>query len=116
MSTSATPLSHKFIVYAPDMADEGALQRRLNVRSAHLDKAREQIARGTIKVAGAMLTPDSIASPAAEKKMVGSVFICEADSLEAVRQLVESDVYYESGVWDREKLLILPLALATSLP
>lgn len=84
-----------------------------------------------------MLTPDSIASPAAEKKMVGSVFICEADSLEAVRQLMESDVYYESGVvsevteyiayeditdgsghwqWDREKLLISPLALATPLP
>lgn len=48
MSTSATPLSHKFIVYAPDMTDEGALQRRLSVRSEHLVKAREQIARGTI--------------------------------------------------------------------
>lgn len=45
-----------------------------------------------------MLTPASIESPAAEKKMVGSVFICEAESLDAVRKLMESDLYYTSGV------------------
>ena len=44
-----------------------------------------------------MLTPDSIV-PGAEKKMVGSVFICEAESLESVRNLMENDVYYTSGV------------------
>ena len=125
MSVAAAASStqrHKFIVYAPDFADEGALQRRLSVRSTHLDKAREQIAQGTIstfssylstaaafrtkltlacsiaEVAGAMLTPGSIASPTAEKKMVGSVFICEAESVEAVRRLMENDVYYTSGV------------------
>ncbi|KAI0740635.1 hypothetical protein C8Q76DRAFT_608567 [Earliella scabrosa] len=107
---------HKFVIYAPDMTDEGAFQRRLSVRPAHLDKAREHISGGTIKVAGAMLTPESIASPTAEKKMIGSVFICEAESLEAVRELVESDVYYTSGVWDKERMIILPLALVTPLP
>lgn len=45
-----------------------------------------------------MLTPESIASPTAEKKMIGSVFICEAESLEAVRELVEGDVYYTGAV------------------
>lgn len=44
-----------------------------------------------------MLTPESI-TPGAEKKMVGSVFICEAESLESVRKLMENDVYYTSGV------------------
>ena len=44
-----------------------------------------------------MRTPESIV-PGAEKKMVGSIFICEADSLEAVRKLMENDVYYTSGV------------------
>lgn len=78
-----------------------------------------------------MLSPESIASPTAEKKMVGSMFICEAESLEEVRNVMENDVYYTSGVvsalfnierrgtvltvrqWDKEKLVILPLALAT---
>ena len=63
--------------------------------------------------------------------MVGSMFICEAESLEEVRKVMENDVYYTSGVvsapfnvgrrgtvltvrqWDKEKLVILPLALAT---
>lgn len=76
-----------------------------------------------------MLTPESIASPTAEKKMIGSVFVCEADSLQTVRDLMESDVYYTSGVvshcalssqlprssscsqWDKEKLVVVPLAL-----
>ena len=44
-----------------------------------------------------MLTPESIL-PNGAKKMVGSVFVCEADSLDTVRSLMESDVYYTSGV------------------
>ncbi|RPD57323.1 hypothetical protein L226DRAFT_467600 [Lentinus tigrinus ALCF2SS1-7] len=113
MSSSAPATRHNFIVYAPDMTDAGALQRRLSVRPAHLEKAAEYIQGGMFKVAGAMLSPESIASPTAEKKMVGSVFICEAESLEDVRKFMESDVYYTSGVWDKDKLVILPLALAT---
>ncbi|KAI0365945.1 hypothetical protein BV20DRAFT_1003324 [Pilatotrama ljubarskyi] len=116
MSAQAAPQRYKFVVYAPDMADEGAFQRRLNVRQAHLQRAKEEIGRGVIKVAGAMLTPESIQPPTAEKNMVGSVFICEAPSLEAVRELMESDVYYTSGVWDKEKMVILPLALVTAVP
>ncbi|KAM5545056.1 hypothetical protein V8D89_001167 [Ganoderma adspersum] len=105
------PARHKFIVYAPDMSDEGALQRRLSVRQSHLDNATAQARNGVVKLGGAMLTPESIV-PGAEKKMVGSIFICEAESLESVRNLMENDVYYTSGVWDKEKLVILPLAIA----
>lgn len=57
-----------------------------------------ELTSGPAEVAGAMLTPESIASPTAEKKMVGSVFICEAESLEEVRKVMQSDVYYTSGV------------------
>ena len=39
---------HKFIVYAPDMADEGAFERRLSVRQAHLDNASEQAKKGIV--------------------------------------------------------------------
>ncbi|KAH9925936.1 uncharacterized protein BXZ73DRAFT_49701 [Epithele typhae] len=114
--SSIASVRHHFIVYAPDMTDEGAFARRLSVRPAHLSAAGEQIKTGVFKLAGAMLTPESIASPTADKKMVGSVFVCEAESLQAVRELMESDVYYTSGVWDKEKLVIMPLALATPLP
>ena len=47
-----------------------------------------------------MLTPTSLA-PGAEKRMVGSVFVCEAESLADVRRLMEGDVYYTGGVVSR---------------
>ena len=47
MTTSATT-RHKFIVYAPDMTDSDAFQRRLSVRQAHLNRAREQVDKGMI--------------------------------------------------------------------
>jgi len=30
--------------------------------------------------------------------MVGSVFICEAESIEEVKKMVEGDIYFTSGV------------------
>ena len=34
----------------------------------------------------------------AEKKLIGSMMVYEAESLEAVRKLVEADIYYTSNV------------------
>ncbi|EMD33191.1 hypothetical protein CERSUDRAFT_126342 [Gelatoporia subvermispora B] len=110
MSTKFT-----FLVYAPDYTDAEAPQRRLAVRPKHLEGARQLVAEGVIRVGGAMLSPESI-QPGAEKKMVGSTMIYEAESLEAVKKIVEEDPYYVGNVWDKEKLVILPYAAATPLP
>lgn len=83
------------------------------------------------EIGGALLTPESIASPTAEKKTVGSLFVCEAENLEAVKEMIETDVYYRNNVvsslnnsvdnvtigtsvlqWDKEKLVILPFLQA----
>lgn len=53
-----------------------------------------------------MLTPESI-QLGSEKKMVGSVLIFEAETLEAVRKVVERDIYYTSGVVCLPKPLIV---------
>lgn len=37
-------------------------------------------------------------------KANGSALLCMADTEEDVRKLVESDIYYESGVWDTSKV------------
>jgi uncharacterized protein len=81
-----------------------------------------------LEMGGAMLTPESI-EPGAERKMIGSTMVVVAESLADARELVESDVYYKSGVvcttfprifnvankvtsatwqWDPEKLVITP--------
>lgn len=51
-----------------------------------------------IELGGAMLTPESISSPDAVRTLTGSTLIYSAPSLEEVRKLVESDVYYTAGV------------------
>ena len=122
---SAAPLLHKFLVYAPDNTDADTLQKRLLVRGEHLATATPRINSGILsasivptctstadtrilmsakrrrrrpEVAGAMLTPESIESPAAERKMIGSLLILEAKDMEEVRAMVENDIYYTSGV------------------
>ncbi|KAH6914210.1 hypothetical protein BKA70DRAFT_1260736 [Coprinopsis sp. MPI-PUGE-AT-0042] len=116
MSTAAAAPRHRFLVYAPDKTEEGTFEKRLSVRSKHLETAHERNIAGIVKLGGAMLTPESIESPTAQKKMTGSVFVFEAESLEEVKQLVVNDIYYTSGVWDPEKLVIVPFVNATPLP
>lgn len=43
-----------------------------------------------------MLSPESITG--GERKMVGSVMFFEMETLEEVRKLIESDIYYTSEV------------------
>lgn len=40
-------------------------------------------------------------------KMKGSVLMCVAESEEKVWERVRKDVYWEGGVWDREKVSFL---------
>lgn len=62
------------------------------------------------------MTPESVDAAAADRKFRGSCMIFEGESIDAVRQLVEEDLYYKTDVWDKEKIVILPIALATGLP
>ncbi|RDB25246.1 hypothetical protein Hypma_008016 [Hypsizygus marmoreus] len=114
MSTATS--QPRFMVYAPDKTEEGTFERRLSVRPTHLETAKDRIENGFIRVGGVLLTPESIATPTSDKKMVGSVFICEAQNIEEVKKMVESDVYYTAGVWDPEKIVILPFIAATPIP
>lgn len=50
------------------------------------------------EVGGVMLTPESIETATSTKKMTGSMFIMEAESIDAVRNVVQNDIYYTSGV------------------
>jgi len=110
MSTNSSTL-HQFLVYAPDKTDEGCFQRRLSVREKHLNGAKGLHDSGKLNLGGALLTPESIV-PGAERKMIGSAMIFVAESIDEVKRTIESDIYYTSGVWDPEKLVILPFVSA----
>lgn len=106
MTTAAAAAKLNFLVYAPDRTEEGTFEKRMSVRPAHLENAASLISSGFSRVVGALATPESANSPT--KRMVGSVLIVEAESIEEVKAKVEADIYYTSDVWDKERLVILP--------
>ncbi|KAJ7793924.1 hypothetical protein B0H14DRAFT_2924755 [Mycena olivaceomarginata] len=97
----SAPTLHKFL-------------RRLSVRPKHLENAAKAVSEGLIRVGGALLTPESLTG--GDKKLIGSAMIYEAESLEVVKSVIESDIYYTAGVWDPERLVILPFVAATPFP
>lgn len=46
---------------------------------------------------GALLAPE-LTDESGRKKMIGSLMFYEAESIEEVRKIVDSDTYYTSGV------------------
>ncbi|KAI6129435.1 hypothetical protein EDD16DRAFT_1545565 [Pisolithus croceorrhizus] len=111
----STQNQQTYIVWAPDYTDEGALARRMAVRQKHFVTANKLIKQGILKVAGGLLTPETQDAAPGNRKFVGSALLYEAENLEAVRKLVEQDVYWTETVWDKDKIVILPIIMATTL-
>ena|SRR5579859_3825864 len=83
----------QFIVTARDGIDEGALQRRLAVREAHLALGATLAATGQHLYAAALLNEAGI--------MVGSVIICEYPSREALDEWLAQEPYVTGNVWQQ---------------
>lgn len=49
------------------------------------------------ELGGGLLDPSS-SETAPEKRLIGSFMVYEAENLEAVRRIVEEDIYYTAGV------------------
>ena len=46
----------------------------------------------------ALVNPESISTPGTAQKLIGSLMIFEAPTLEEVKKTVEDDIYYLNGV------------------
>lgn len=79
-----------FCFYCLDNETDGA-ERRAVTRQAHIDWAKAQ--GETVRMAGPLLSDDG--------RMIGSVFLVLADSLEAARALNAEDPYNKAGVFGR---------------
>lgn len=88
------------------------------------------------EVGGAMLSPnESLDTPGADKKMIGSFMILECASYEEAKHMIETDVYWTGNVvrtsicitgrvtetwfryaqWDKEKTVIRPFVTPKAL-
>jgi len=61
------------------------------------------------------ITPE-LTDESGRKKMIGSLVFYEAESMEEARKMVESDIYYTSGVWNKEKVIISPFVPSMRWP
>ncbi|CEG71781.1 hypothetical protein RMATCC62417_07453 [Rhizopus microsporus] len=84
----------KFVVIAKDFSDPECLQRRLAVRSKHLDGATELKKRGAIITGGAILDSHETG------KMKGSAMICTGETIEEVEEMIRNDPYVKNKVWE----------------
>lgn len=91
----------QFVVTALDYTDDGALQRRMDNREAHLAGVRELVAAGKILSGGALLNDDG--------KMIGSSMHVDFPDREALEKCLQSDPYVTGKVW--EKIDIKPAVI-----
>ncbi|KAF8489821.1 hypothetical protein F5888DRAFT_1808571 [Russula emetica] len=112
---SSSPTKRLFAIYAPDYSDPGTLDRRFAVREEHLKGIGRLRSTGIAKFGGPLLAPE-LTDEKDKAKMTGSLMFFEAESIEEVRKIVESDIYYTSGVWDKENISIQPFVPAMPWP
>ncbi|KAI9021508.1 hypothetical protein CLU79DRAFT_719528 [Phycomyces nitens] len=106
-STAADSGKKMFLILAKDFTDPGCLERRMAIREKHLVVANDQKDRSLMFCGGALL--DSHESG----KMEGSAIVAWSDSIEELKERVESDPYYTGKVW--EKYTIYPYKLAINI-
>jgi uncharacterized protein len=82
----------QFLVIAKDGTDEGALDRRLRTRPAHLAGIGPLVESRSVLVGGAILSEAG--------DMVGSVLLVEFPGREDVDAWLARDPYVTDGVWD----------------
>lgn len=82
----------QFIVIAYDGTDEGALERRLAARDAHLKDAEKFFNQGKWLYAAAILSDDG--------KMKGSMIVCDFESRDELdQQWLKNEPYISGNVW-----------------
>ncbi len=92
----------QFMVTAYDGKDDGALDRRLSVREAHIAGAKQ------LKEAGHLIAGGAILDEA--EQMIGSTMFVEFDSKAELDQWLASDPYVTGNVW--QDISVLPIRLA----
>ena len=92
----------QFLVTAYDGKDDGALDRRMSVREAHINGANQ------LKEAGHLIAGGAILDEA--EQMIGSTMFVEFDSKAELDQWLASDPYVTGNVW--QDISVLPIRLS----
>ena len=81
----------QYLIIAQDGQDEGALDRRKNVRPNHLAGAKKLKENGNFVMGGAMLDDNN--------NMRGSIMIVQFESQDDFQKWYDNEPYITGGVW-----------------
>jgi uncharacterized protein YciI len=81
----------KYIIYAKDGTDDGALARRFATRAAHFEGTAALKAAGNYIEGGALVND--------ENKMIGSVLILQFEQKADLQAWLDIEPYIKQGVW-----------------
>lgn len=108
MASASAPLQ-EWLVIIPDHL--GALSKRLAARPKHLEGLKDD--REDMWLwGGAMLEEPIQAGSTDPPKMKGSAMLIGARTKEEIIERVKQDTYSHEGVWDLEKIQIIPFKSA----
>jgi len=93
----------QFLLVAFDGTDSKALEKRMKVRSDHLEKIAVLKKKGEFLLGGAILDDSG--------KMIGSMIVYEFPDRTALDESLKKEPYIVSGVW--KQIEIRPYRLAT---
>ena len=96
---------NQYLITGYDYTDEGALQRRLDVRPHHLDGAQELRDNGNYVMGGAILDDAG--------KMIGSVMVLQFTTEEELEAWKQKETYITAKIW--ETVDVKPFKVAFSV-
>lgn len=110
-----------YLVMVRDHAN--SLEKRMEVRPKHLDRAKVAYDQGILRAGGALLnepiqipveglTLNSKSNQLVEDRMTGSTFILELPSQEICYQWLKDDPYAKGGVWNLKSVYVQKILLA----
>lgn len=90
----------QYLVIAYD--NDGALERRLESREAHIEGARKLMSEGKIIDAGALIEDDM---------MVGSTLFVNFENDEEIDEWLLNEPYVKNNVWNMDEFQMVPVKL-----
>ncbi|KAJ5453637.1 uncharacterized protein N7458_004593 [Penicillium daleae] len=108
----ATGKKKEFLCILPDRPN--ILNLRKQVKYGHYEGIQPLIAQGKLVDGGAIF--EQHPEEGKDAQFVGSVVVYKAENVEEVREIINKDIYATSGVWDLEKVQIIPYVPAVRQP
>lgn len=88
----------QYLVIAYD--NENALDRRLEVREAHLEGTKRYLEEGKFISVAALIEDD---------QMVGSTLMVDFESQDEIDEWLANEPYVKNNVWNMEEFQIVPI-------